>query len=260
MTTSAQNANKAVWIRNGGYSYVKDLLQVGNDAKTILGEKHDVMTGILYLAPAAQNPHGVNLCPMAKLAKCEKPCLFTAGRGGMSNVEMGRLGKTNWFITDQEFFMETLAANIERLIRAAKRKNMKLAIRLNGTSDILWERIAVRGKANVMELFPTVQFYDYTKRPNRVVPSNYHLTFSYSGSSKRYSEMAMEQASKGYNVAVVFRSEEKLADVVGKTFRGIPVIDGSCTDIRFGDAPNSVIGLCAKGPAKKDNSGFVVDV
>ena len=258
MATTSQNIRKANWVRGGGFYFVEDLLQVGADAKTVLGEKIGVLTGIMYLSPAKQNFDGVNLCPMADLAGCEKPCLFTAGRGGMSDVEMARRSKTHFFLAERALFMETLAANIERLIRKASRQGKELAIRLNGTSDILWERIPVRGKANIMEAFPNVQFYDYTKRPGRVVPDNYHLTFSYSEVNPRYAEIAMKERHRGLNIAVVFRNDDDPETI--NEFRGIPVFDATKTDCRFADGVSGqVAGLCAKGTAKVDTSGFVVN-
>jgi 3-hydroxyacyl-CoA dehydrogenase len=43
-------------------------------------------------------------------------------------------------------------------------------------------------------------------------------------------------------------------------FKGMKVIDGDKTDMRFLDKSNRVIGLKAKGKARKDTSGFVINV
>jgi hypothetical protein len=121
--------------------------------------------------------------------------------------------------------------------------------RLNGTSDIRWETIPVGGYATIMEMFPTVQFYDYSKLPNRKnIPANYHLTFSRSESNDTHVVTAMEN---GMNVAVVF-------DKMPETYAGRTVIDGTETDLRFLDGKSVIVGLEAKGQAKKDTSGFVV--
>jgi hypothetical protein len=51
----------------------------------------------------------------------------------------------------------------------------------------------------------------------------------------------------------VFRGEKP------KTFLGLKVIDGDTHDMRFLDEDNVVVGLKAKGKAKTDYSGFVID-
>ena len=97
-----------------------------------------------------------------------------------------------------------------------------------------------------MMMFPQVQFYDYTKIPNRRnVPSNYHLTFS--RSETNHQDVILSQN----NVAVVF-------DVLPATYLGRTVIDGTETDLRFLDPQNVVVGLKANGKAKQDTSGFTV--
>ena len=133
-----------------------------------------------------------------------------------------------------------------------KRNNKKPCIRLNGTSDIQYENELYQGK-NMFEHFPDVQFYDYTKIPTRKVGkhSNYHLTWSYSEANKKYAELFDKVPN---NKAVVFRDK-----ILPKMFKGLKVIDGDKTDMRFLDKPNSVVGLKAKGKAKKDYSGFVID-
>ena len=113
--------------------------------------------------------------------------------------------------------------------------------------------IEYKGKT-VFEMFPSVQFYDYTKIPTRKVEHipNYHLTWSYSEANKKYAERFNEVSN---NKAVVFRTKD-----LPSMFKGLKVIDGDTHDMRFLDEPNSVVGLKAKGQAKKDTSGFVIDV
>jgi hypothetical protein len=53
------------------------------------------------------------------------------------------------------------------------------------------------------------------------------------------------------NVAVVF-------DTLPTTYLGRPVVNGDDTDLRFLDPQGVVVGLKAKGRAKKDTSGFTV--
>ena len=74
--------------------------------------------------------------------------------------------------------------DIAAAVKSCAKQNLIPVFRLNGTSDIRWENQTVMGHNNVMDMFPDVQFYDYTKIPNRYnVPSNYHLTFSRSESN-----------------------------------------------------------------------------
>lgn len=195
-------------------------------------------------------PINTRICPYQDIAKCKNACLVTAGRGKFSNVQEARQRKTELFLNNQTEFMSQLIADIQKFIRACQRKNKKPALRLNGTSDIQWENIKVDGQ-NLFEMFPNVQFYDYTKIPTRKVEQyqNYHLTWSYSEANEKYAEYFNKVP---YNKAVVFNSD------LPKTFKGLEVIDGDIHDMRFLDKPNVVVGLRAKGEAKKDDTGFVI--
>lgn len=167
----------------------------------------------------------------------------------MSSVQEARIRKTKLFFEDRAKFMATLEKDIDLHIKSSIRRNMIPCIRLNGTSDIPWERFVVRDGKNIMELFPQIQFYDYTKRTGRVaIPQNYHLTFSLA--EDNHAE-ALRMLKLGVNVAVVFREPPEL-------FWEHPVINGDETDLRFLDPANCVVGLKAKGKAKKDTSGFVI--
>jgi hypothetical protein len=217
------------------------VLTLGN-TKTVKGEKLGYMTFILHFAPATLS--GFQVCPMASEG-CTDACLNTSGRGRFASIQEARIRKTRWFFEDRESFMDALVKDIHAAIRKADRENMIPVFRLNGTSDIRWETVSVWGYRNVMELFPQVQFYDYTKLPNRRdLPANYHLTFSRSESNEH-------MIPQGMNVAVVF-------DTLPDTFMGRKVIDGTDTDLRFLDPQGVVVGLLAKGKAKKDTSGFVI--
>ncbi len=232
-----------------------ELLSIGADAKTVKGVKYGVLTGILYLAPSDES--GVmNTCPHASPG-CRQACLFTAGRGACSNVKQWRINKTVFFLKDRVGFLRMLIKEIASLERKAKRKNMVPTVRLNGTSDLAWESFKVDGK-NVMEHFPHIQFYDYTKDPARAVrfilgqlPSNYHLTFS---KSETNDNTLRDLWQTHLNIAVVFRGG------LPPTFNGRTVIDGDLSDIRFNDPEGCVVGLKAKGKARKVEAGFVVQI
>lgn len=226
------------------------LLNIDANAKTVKGQGRGYMTAILYLAPADES--GYEVCPMASKG-CRKACLNKAGMGAFSNVQAARIAKTRWYFEDRPAFMAQLVAEVRAFIRKAIKLGLIPVVRLNGTSDIPWERVPVEGQPNIMSLFPSVQFYDYTKRSNRRdLPANYHLTFSLAEDNDG---RAMVAASNGANVAVVFRNDRFPA-----SFMGMPVVDGDADDLRFLDGRGVVVGLKAKGPAKKDMSGFVREV
>jgi len=205
---------------------------------------------IMHLRPVS-----TKICPYQDIAGCKSACLNTAGLGGVyPSIQKARQKKTDLFLDDQAEFMRVLVKDIHTFVRACNRKDKRPAIRLNGTSDIQWEYIEIEGHANIFEMFPEIQFYDYTKIPTRKVEHipNYHLTWSYSESNDKYAGWIDRVKD---NIAVVFRTKD-----LPETFKGRGVIDGDLHDMRFLDEPNSVVGLKAKGQAKKDTSGFVIDV
>jgi hypothetical protein len=236
------------------------LLGIDTNAKTIKGEKYGIKTAILYLMPAMGS--GVQLCANAKIAGCEKPCLFTAGRGAMSNVMLSRLRKTLYFNQYREQFMAQLSREITLEKAKAKRRGYKLVVRLNGTSDIRWENIKLPlvNAPTIFDLHNDVQFYDYTKLANRKnVPANYDLTFSYSG-VEAYQPFVAKAVANGERIAVVFRNRAIVNAMLAnnETFLGLPVVDGDDTDIRHLDPRGAIVALYAKGKARRDQSGFVV--
>ena len=228
--------------------FPKKLLGFSQDYKTSKGLKKGVLTGILYLSPADSS--GVNLCPMSEIAKCKAPCLFTAGRGAMNIVQMGRLRKTLMYLQYPDKFKSMLIADIETLQRKAKRDKLEPMVRLNGTSDIRWEVVF----PEVFSIFYGIQFYDYTKISNRRLGkiSNYDLTFSYSG-VKDYQKFVLNSIKYRMRMAVVFKKH------LPKTFMGMKVVNGDDTDLRPYDPKGVVVGLIAKGKARHDTSGFVVN-
>ena len=234
----------------------KALLSVSSDAKTVKGETLGFLTGILYLAPATTTKW--NTCSMAKVAQCDKACLYSAGRGAFSSVQTARVNKTIWFFEERDSFMQQLVVDVKRLIAKAHKQGLQPLVRLNGTSDIRWETVGltVDGVAydNIFDVFPDVSFYDYTKDANRKgLPSNYDLTFSYSG-VEGFQPFVQIAVAKGMRMAVVFRKEQDIP----ATFKGIPVVSGDKSDVRHLDDDGVIVGLYAKGKAKLDQTGFVV--
>ena len=208
---------------------------------------------IIYLAPDDLADGKRTLCPFAKKAGCSEACLNTAGHGKFSNVQQARIRKSLLFLNDQQEFMRQLVEDVNKFLKECDRLGKKPALRLNGTSDIQWEHIKVEGHENIFAMFPQIQFYDYTKIPTRKVEHipNYHLTWSYSEADSKYAALIKNVSN---NIAVVFR--EALPEV----FKGFKVIDGDKHDMRFLDETQVVVGLVEKGEAKKDTSGFVIDL
>lgn len=215
--------------------YRPEKLLTTNNAKTVKGEKLGYTTYILYLAPHRQNSQGKNICPMAS-AGCIAACLYSSGHGSMSGVQKGRMNKTEFFLSDREDFLKALYIEIAQIELKHKLEETKFAIRLNGTSDLSWETFHVKDNKNIFDLFPTVQFYDYTKNHNRfkkALPANYSLLFSRSETNEK---TALELLSKGINVAIVF-------DTPPSEYKGYRVINGDETDLRFKDEKGVIIGL-----------------
>ena len=253
--------------------------------KVAKGLKKGVATAILHLTPAMGS--GFQMCPKATIGcgggvvdgiEVKGSCLVTAGRGGMgldardmNTIQRARRRRTHWFIARRDDFLTRLVQEVELHEAKWRKKGLRPAVRLNGTSDLPWERIPVTrgGKVypNIMRAFPKVRFYDYTKRTDRVdLPRNYHLTFSLADGNDADVERAFDA---GMNVAAVMRTDE-IARRAGTryarkaplpaTFRGRPVIDGDETDWRPSDPQGVYVGLRAKGRAVRDTSGFVKDV
>jgi hypothetical protein len=220
------------------------------------GTKLGYLSFILHLAPSDLS--GKNTCPKAT-AGCAAACLNTAGRGGMfkkgentNMIQKARIRKTVQFFFDRDQFMLDLAYDIQKAVAFAKKQGLTPVIRLNGTSDLSWEKyeVPVFCTKNIFELFPDVQFYDYTKVLGRKVADikNYHLTFSKADGNDADVAKAIAQ---GYNIAAVF-------DEMPAEYMGLPVINADETDLRFLDPKGCIAGLKAKGRAKKDYSGFVI--
>lgn len=238
----------------------KQVLLTTNNTKTIKGEKLGYMTYILYMSPFRANSKGINVCSHASQG-CVDSCLVGSGFGGMyEGVKNGRVKKTEYFLKDRIGFLFQLKAEIEKAIKKNEGKAI-VTFRLNGTSDLPYEKYRIfEGGKNIFELFPDNQFYDYTKnylRYNKVLPANYHLTFS---RSETNDIKAMELLKKGFNVAIVF-------DKVPNEYKGFKVINGDETDLRFLDEKGVIVGLkykknTGKGGAEKNklalNSGFVI--
>lgn len=236
-----------------------------NSLKTIKGLKYSVLSGILYLAPhrtARARSAGkiLNLCPSAT-AGCMAACLYRSGAALIypKIVQAARIRKSRALANDAPAFMRDLVYDVAKLERTAIKRSLVPAVRLNGTSDLRWEKVACERDdeqhENIMSAFPNVQFYDYTKRVDRgALPENYALTFSRSESNDHECKRML---ARGINVAAVFYTARPKDPLPVKWFDH-PVIDGDLYDARFQDPAPSVIGLRPKAKARSDSSGFVI--
>jgi hypothetical protein len=218
------------------------------------GQKKGYLSSVLHLAPA--NLSGKNTCPKAT-AGCKAACLNTAGRGGIFKkgettnvIQQARIRKTKMFFENRQAFLNELTVEIIKTVKKAEKQGLIPVFRLNGTSDLSWEKYEVCNGKNIFQMFPEVQFYDYTKILGRKVSHipNYHLTFSKADGNDMDVRLA---ASNGMNIAAVFKE-------LPEKYIGRPVINGDETDLRFLDPKGVIVGLKAKGKAKKDTTGFVV--
>lgn len=269
-------------IKNGVEYYIPKVLLGTQNAKTIKGEKRGFTSHIMYMAPHDQNDFKVNLCTHASKG-CKLSCLFHSGTARFNPIQLAKRNKSNYFIAEKHKFMMQLyneIAKIERLHsyvvgseligRSGKVIRYKdFAIRLNGSADVSFEdyKFKAMGGLNIFELFPNVQFYDYTKNEKRMytnVSANYHLTFSRSESNSKAVNRVLK---RGYNVAVVF-GITKTTDLP-LTYLGYEVINGDIDDLRFKDKNNVVVGVRYKNVVSRGNSyrnankfdsGFVVNV
>jgi hypothetical protein len=236
--------------QNKSYKPVKNLLSPGDT--NIKTAKNILESYIMYMAPA-DTVEGLNLCPFASDG-CKKVCIYTTGRGRFSNVQLSRINKSKFWGYDRANFYIQLANELLKIHDKAIKQNKQIAVRLNGTSDIdhlhLLERYS--GIDFLDQFYNSLLFYDYTKNVNHISRyrnTSYKITFSRSETNEAEAKKVLKM---GGNVAVVF------ADQLPEFYLGYPVINGDETDLRYFDPVNVIVGLKAKGDAKKDRSGFVV--
>lgn len=231
--------------------YDRQVLSIDSDAKTSKGVTLGYLTGILYLSPSDLFTE-TSLCPYAS-AECRSVCLFGAGRGQFYSTTRARVVRTLAYLNDPERFIFTIRDSIKKLQKKAKRLNLIPVIRLNGTSDINWSQYNLKDDLehiDIFEYFGNIQFYDYTKDPRKAINNkhtNYHITFSDSG----VNQVMIRKQPTEINIAVVFNNS--LPDI----YHGRRVIDGDLNDLRFLDPKGIVVGLRAKGKAKKLNNSFI---
>ena len=237
------------------YTYKPQKKLLGSSTyKMEKSQKYKYLSEILHLAPA--NLGGVNICPNAS-PECIKLCLNTSGRGQMNTVQKSRLNKKFYFLADRLKFLNHLDREIKLSYARATRKGFKYTVRLNGTSDLPFERYKLENGLNLMDNNPQVQFIDYTKVTNRLdkknkIPKNYSLTYSQAENNLKDVKQVLKTK---YNIATVFRKK------LPKKWLGRKVINGDLSDLRhLEDGKKIIVGLIAKGKAIKNFNGFVQDV
>lgn len=233
------------------YKPVKNLLSKGStNAKT---SKNPETTYILYLAPYTQNSKKINICPKASKG-CAASCLFSAGRGAFSNVIQSRVNKTEYYLHDKEKFILQLAGELVKINKKASKETNQTLIRLNGTSDLDFVYLLKKYANFDISNYNNLHFYDYTKILGKVKKyidhKNYTLTFSRAEDNEAETIQAL---NIGSNVSAVFAGD------LPKTYKGFTVVDGDKTDSEMLAFKGIILGLKAKGKAKKDNSGFVIN-
>ena len=224
--------------KSTGLSY---LGMVNNSTKHEKAYKFDELVYTLYLAPAKMS--GYEVCPM-RTKECTLLCLNESGRNKMdthkNTINNSRIKKTKLFFEEREFFMKWLIDDITTAKKKANDLGYHFSVRLNNTSDISPESfyLSIDGvNKNILEIFPDVQFYDYTKVPNRmklkIKYPNYDLTFSFSGNNM---DECFKMLQNNIRVAMVF-------DKVPTSYKGYNVIDGDQYDMRYRDDDNVIVGL-----------------
>lgn len=211
----------------------------------------------IQMSPA--NVSGYEVCKWRSKG-CSEVCLFNSGYGFYPKVKESRKKKTRMFFEMPELFKAQMQIELNQLLEKTAKLGLKLAIRLNVLSDIEWENEIIRDNKTIFQLYPTIQFYDYTKSIHRVLNNtvpNYDLT--YSRSETKISHLNSLLALKsGKNVAIVFNV--KKTKPLPDSYLNFEVIDGDKTDLRFLDKKGVVVGLRTKGNAHGDKTGFVVSV
>ena len=234
------------------FNYTKAIKQLGigylgnysQSAKMVYSENAGTITYCLYLAPA--NMSGYEVCPCSEF--CRKFCLNGSGRNKGDIIEKGpeesrinksRIKKTKLFFENRDLFMQLMIAEINRSRNYAMKRGLNFAVRINGTSDISPEDFVFEGK-NILEIYPDIQFYDYTKVYSRIALlgkyHNYDLTYSYNGHNWGCCENFLKHGGK---VAVVFENQSMLP----MKFRGYNVWDANGYDMRFLDPKGWIMGL-----------------
>ena len=227
-----------------------ELLTLTNPKVAKGAAERGYLPAVLHLAPATMA--GANLCPWSS-AECAAGCLNTSGRGGIgldasgwNTIQAARIRRTARLILEPAAFTDQLRREVAAHVKRSAAHELRPALRLNGTSDVAWHRIAPDFVAWAQS--EGVALYDYTKRPKPdAARYGIDLTYSYPGGEGNAARRYLES---GHRVAVVFATRK--ADALPTKWRApwgdaFRVIDGDACDLRFLDPSGVIVGLRAKG-------------
>ncbi len=215
--------------------------------KTSLGLKYGWVTGTIAFTPGV-------LCPSEQ--SCHKVCIGRYGSSSYPKAILGRKKKTDLFLRDPALFISMFEYELHVITKKLWNSKYRLAMRINAFSDVEW--FLYEQMMDIIRDNPDVQFYDYTARAITItkhllgeLPKNYDVTFSRKANNWPICKWVLESGGK---VAAVFRGTRP------KKYQGFPVVDGNKHDLTFKHPAGSIIGLKAKGLARFDKTGFVIDV
>lgn len=246
MLTLTSIFNKLTNMKLSTLSSKLKLFNVGSNAKTKKGDDEENLTAIMYLA--SSDISGYDVCEQAS-PQCKAMCLYTAGRGVFTNVQQARINRTKLFFEKNKEFLELLFKEITIFEAYCKEHEVQGNVRLNGTSDLNFINLVIKDDKDIFQLFPELNFYDYTKDYSRETSyDNYYLLYSRTEETSLETVRSLVDADK--NVAVVF-------DEVPEEWHSIKVINGDINDLRLNDESGVIVGLKAKAKAKRSKREIV---
>jgi len=213
-------------------------------------------TAVLHLAPKYRGS-----CPAA--GSCASLCLNTAGNPAYLKGKLQRRRlRSDAFADHPAAFTRLLVLEVCRFVSKLWKLQPVIGLRLNGTSDFLWEQVPVeicqdladycQAKFGVtlpvgrfsslleplVTAIPNLRPYDYTKRTDRNWRAadrlGYHLTMSHGSRSDTFSTAVSQGLN--YAAAIDLPRNATLPETVRVNGELFATLDGDVTDWRPGDA------------------------
>ena len=213
-------------------------------------------TAVLHLAPKYRGS-----CPAA--GSCASLCLNTAGNPAyLKGKLLRRRLRSDAFADHPAAFTRLLVLEVCRFVSKLWKLQPVIGLRLNGTSDFLWERVPVEicqdladycqaqfglslpvGRFSsllepLVAAIPNLRPYDYTKRTDRdwqaAARLGYHLTLSHGSTSDTFG--AAVSHGLNYAAAIDLPRGAALPETVRINGEQFATLDGDTTDWRPGDA------------------------
>jgi hypothetical protein len=231
-----------------------DRYLLSQSAKIVKGEKFGYLTGVCYMSPAVAFDGG-NTCSHHKAGDCRGPCLVSSGHMALDGAVEARADRLALLLKDPALYFEILSRELKALQKRAKRKGIKTAGRMNGTTDLDWSRIQFNGKT-IFQHFPRIAWYDYTKNPKlaeNYISAGISVTFSWY--KRADTSTVLSLLDRGVNVAIAYK--DRLAETQKIGGRSVPVINGDQSDLRFEDVRGVVVGLKYKFATMSKNSAEI---